>query len=112
MSAGERTRRQRGRLHDGPPGANAHAGDAVTKLAKRVATLHTYPMAELPAIKRRLIQQGVDVIDVGAGDADFPPPPVAAGAVPKALPESSMSRYSSQNRPPALRAAASATRLP
>ena len=49
----------------------------MTKLAKRVATLHTYPMAELPAIKRRLIQQGVDVIDVGAGDADFPPPPVA-----------------------------------
>ena len=55
----------------------------MTKLAKRVATLHTYPMAELPAIKRRLIQQGVDVIDVGAGDADLPPPPVAVEAIPR-----------------------------
>ena len=39
--------------------------------SKRVTLLPGYPMAELPAIKRRLIQQGVDVIDVGAGDADF-----------------------------------------
>src|SRR3989442_111146 len=31
-------------------------------------------MAEIPAIKRRLVAQGVDVIDLGAGDADFPPP--------------------------------------
>src|SRR2546428_7869110 len=96
MSAGERTRRQRGRLHDGPPGANAHAGDAVTKLAKRVATLHTYPMAELPAIKRRLIEQGVDVIDVGAGDADFPPPDVAVKALTRAGQDPAMSRYAFQ----------------
>src|SRR2546427_9415896 len=108
MSAGERTRRQRGRLHDGPPGANAHAGDAVTKLAKRVATLHTYPMAELPAIKRRLIQQGVDVIDVGAGDADFPPPPVAVEAIAKALRDPAMSRYAFQLGLPAFREAAAA----
>src|SRR2546426_7883071 len=108
MSAGERTRRQRGRLHDGPPGANAHAGDAVTKLAKRVATLHTYPMAELPAIKRHLIQQGVDVIDVGAGDADFPPPPVAVEAVPPALQDPAVSRHPFHLRPPTLPAAAAA----
>src|SRR5205809_731315 len=34
-------------------------------------------MAEIPAIKRRLMQQGVDVIDVGAGDADLAPPKLA-----------------------------------
>src|SRR6266581_3403337 len=43
--------------------------------SKRVALLPTYPMAELPAIKRRLIEQGVDVIDVGAGDAAIVPVP-------------------------------------
>jgi len=45
----------------------------VTPFSKRLAALPTYPMAEIPAIKRRLVQQGVDVIDVGAGDADFAP---------------------------------------
>ena len=80
----------------------------MTKLAKRVATLHTYPMAELPAIKRRLIQQGVDVIDVGAGDADFPPPPVAVEAIAKALRDPAMSRYAFQLGLPAFREAAAA----
>ncbi len=46
----------------------------MTKFSRRIAALPTYPMAEIPAIKRRLISQGVDVIDVGAGDADFAPP--------------------------------------
>ena len=37
----------------------------MTGFSKRVAQLPTYPMAELPAIKRRLIEQGVDVIALG-----------------------------------------------
>ena len=52
----------------------------MTKLSKRLGELPGYPMAEIPSIKRRLIQQGMDLIDVGAGDADFPPPPVAVEA--------------------------------
>src|SRR6266704_3260100 len=64
--------------------------------SKRVALLPTYPMAELPAIKRRLIEQGVDVIDVGAGDADFPPPEVAVMALTRALQDPAMSRYEFQ----------------
>src|SRR6266496_3941616 len=48
----------------------------VAGFSKRVGALPTYPMAELPAIKRKLIEQGVDLIDVRAGDADFPPPDV------------------------------------
>src|SRR5881628_1965990 len=53
-------------------------------------------MAELPAIKRRLIEQGVDVIDVGAGDADFPPPDIAVKALTRAVQDPTMSRYAFQ----------------
>lgn len=63
-------------------------------------------MAELPAIKRRLIQQGVDVIDVGAGDADFPPPRVAVEALAHAAQDAAMSRYAFQLGLPAFREAA------
>src|SRR6266702_1828424 len=76
--------------------------------SKRVALLPTYPMAELPAIKRRLIEQGVDVIDVGAGDADFPPPEVAVKALTRALQDPAMSRYGFQLGLPAFREAAAA----
>ncbi len=76
--------------------------------SKRVGALPTYPMAELPAIKRRLIEQGVDLIDVGAGDADFPPPDVAVKAVARALQDPTMSRYAFQLGLPAFREAAAA----
>src|SRR6266852_1258067 len=76
--------------------------------SRRVTQLPTYPMAELPAIKRRLIEQGVDLIDVGAGDADFPPPDVAVKAVARALQDPAMSRYAFQLGLPAFREAAAA----
>src|SRR5256885_3018364 len=65
-------------------------------------------MAELPAIKRRVIQQGVDVIDVGAGDADLAPPRVAVEALTRALQDPAMSRYAFQIGLPAFREAAAA----
>jgi LL-diaminopimelate aminotransferase len=65
-------------------------------------------MAELPAIKRRLIEQGVDVIDVGAGDADFAPPEIAVKALARALQDPGMSRYAFQLGLPAFREAAAA----
>ncbi|PYP69191.1 MAG: LL-diaminopimelate aminotransferase, partial [Gemmatimonadetes bacterium] len=52
----------------------------MTRFSSRLSSLPRYPMAEIPAIKRRLMQEGVDVIDVGAGDADFPPPEAAVEA--------------------------------
>ena len=76
--------------------------------SKRVARLPTYPMAELPAIKRRLIEQGVDVIDVGAGDADFAPPEIAVKALSRALQDPSMSRYAFQLGLPTFRESAAA----
>jgi LL-diaminopimelate aminotransferase len=80
----------------------------VTQFSKRLAALPTYPMAEIPAIKRRLVQQGVDVIDVGAGDADFAPPEVAVDALSRALRDPAMSRYAFQMGLPAFREAAAA----
>lgn len=68
----------------------------MTKLSKRISDLPGYPMAEIPSIKRRLLQQGVDLIDVGAGDADFPPPPVAVEALARAARDPAMSRYGFQ----------------
>ena len=80
----------------------------MTGFSKRVAQLPTYPMAELPAIKRRLIEQGVDVIDVGAGDADFAPPDIAVKALTRALQDPAMSRYAFQLGLPAFRESAAA----
>lgn len=65
-------------------------------------------MAELPAIKRRLLQQGVDLIDVGAGDADFAPPRVAVETLARAAQDPAMSRYAFQIGLPAFREAAAA----
>jgi LL-diaminopimelate aminotransferase len=78
----------------------------VTKLSKRVGELPGYPMADLPAIKRRLVQQGVDIIDVGAGDADFAPPEIAVDALVRAARDPTMSRYAFQLGLPAFREAA------
>ena len=68
----------------------------MTKLSKRLSELPDYPMAEIPAIKRRLQQQGVDVIDIGAGDADSPPPAIAVEALARAARDPAMSRYGFQ----------------
>src|SRR5687767_2466427 len=52
-----------------------------------------YPLAHVPAKKRELLQRGVDVIDLGAGDADLAPPPAAVAAIEKAAHTPSMGRY-------------------
>ena len=55
-----------------------------------------YPLAEVPRIRRELRAQGVDVIDLGAGDADLAPPPAAVEALKRAADEVPMSRYGFQ----------------
>ena len=50
----------------------------------RLNVLPPYPLAHIPQRKRDLIARGVDVIDLGAGDADLPPPPAAVEALAKA----------------------------
>jgi LL-diaminopimelate aminotransferase len=64
--------------------------------SKRVQSLPGYPLAEIPSIKRRLLDAGVDVIDLGAGDNDTPPPGVAVQAMTTALENPALSKYGFQ----------------
>ena len=52
-----------------------------------------YPLAAIPQKKRELAARGVDVIDLGAGDADLAPPPAAVAALERAARTPAMSRY-------------------
>src|SRR5690606_10014589 len=54
-------------------------------------------------LKRELRTQGVDLIDLGAGDADLPPPPAALAALAAAAENPANSRYSFQLGLPAFR---------
>lgn len=63
------------------------------KLAGRFQTLPEYPLAAIPQKKRDLLARGVDVIDLGAGDADLAPPPRAVEALRNAVQVPTMSRY-------------------
>jgi LL-diaminopimelate aminotransferase len=62
----------------------------------RVQSLPGYPLAEIPTIKRRLIEAGMDVVDLGAGDNDTPPPSVAVEAMTSALRNPALSKYGFQ----------------
>ncbi len=59
----------------------------------RMATLPAYPLAHIPARKRALLAAGVDVIDLGAGDADLAAPDAAIAALHQATGEPAMHRY-------------------
>ena len=77
------------------------------EISARVLSLPGYPLAEIPSIKRRLIESGVDVIDMGAGDNDAPPPRAAITAMTDALADPAYSKYGFQQGLPAFRQAAS-----
>ncbi|MFI5207807.1 MAG: aminotransferase class I/II-fold pyridoxal phosphate-dependent enzyme [Gemmatimonadales bacterium] len=72
-------------------------------IAARVGQLPAYPLAHIPRLKRELIAKGVDVIDLGAGDADFMPPQVAIDSLKAALAKPAMHRYGFQIGLPAFR---------
>ena len=63
------------------------------EIAARFQTLPEYPLALIPQKKRQLIARGVDVIDLGAGDADLAPPPKAVEALARAVHTPAMNRY-------------------
>lgn len=71
--------------------------------AQRMQTFPAYPLADVPQIKRELVARGVDVIDLGAGDADLAPPPAAIQALTEAVRNPAMSRYAFQLGLPAFR---------
>jgi LL-diaminopimelate aminotransferase len=61
--------------------------------ARRIDRLPVYALAAIPQKKRELLARGVDVIDLGAGDADLPPPPNAVEALANAARVPAMHRY-------------------
>ncbi len=73
------------------------------KFSKQFTTLPPYALADVPAIKAELIERGVDVIDLGAGDADQMPPPEVIEAIQKAVTEERFSRYPFQRGLPEFR---------
>jgi LL-diaminopimelate aminotransferase len=77
------------------------------EFSQRLHALPGYPLAEIPSIKRRLIAAGMDVIDLGAGDNDTPPPAVAVEAMTEALHQPAYSKYGFQQGLPAFRQASS-----
>lgn len=76
------------------------------QISDRVGQLPGYPLAKIPTIKRRLIEAGVDVIDLGAGDADGPPPKAVVDALKAALDVTANHKYGFQQGLPAYREAA------
>ena len=76
-------------------------------LSQKLGRLPGYPLAGIPELRRGLEAQGVDVIDLGAGDADLAPPPAAVEALARAARDPLMSRYPFQLGYPPLREAVS-----
>ncbi|HYV96016.1 MAG TPA: aminotransferase class I/II-fold pyridoxal phosphate-dependent enzyme, partial [Gemmatimonadaceae bacterium] len=74
----------------------------------RFNSLPPYFLANIPEKKRALIAKGVDVIDLGAGDADLAPPKAAIEAMRTVLDEPTIHRYGFGLGLPAFREAACA----
>ena len=74
----------------------------------RLDRLPGYPLADVPRLRRELRAAGVDVLDLGAGDADLAPPPAAVEALKSAVDDPAMSRYPFQLGLPAFREAVAA----
>jgi LL-diaminopimelate aminotransferase len=65
----------------------------VPPYTQRILNLPPYPLANIPQKKRELIARGVDLIDLGAGDADLAPPEAALVRMTEAVREPAMGRY-------------------
>jgi LL-diaminopimelate aminotransferase len=65
----------------------------VPELTDRFRSLPVYMLAGIPARKRELIARGVDVIDLGAGDADLAPPAAVVRAMQEAVTKPALGRY-------------------
>jgi LL-diaminopimelate aminotransferase len=66
------------------------------RVHRRFDEFPPYPLAEVPRIRRELRATGVDVIDLGAGDADLAPPPAAVGALKAGADNPMLGRYGFQ----------------
>ena len=62
-------------------------------LAQRFENLPEYVLARIPQKKHELLKRGVDVIDLGAGDADLMPPEAALRRLGEVIYIPQMNRY-------------------
>ncbi len=65
-------------------------------LSSRISEQRASPISNLLAAKRRLLDEGRDLIDLSLADPAFPPPAVAVAEVTEAFADPSMSRYGYQ----------------
>jgi LL-diaminopimelate aminotransferase len=72
---------------------------------ERYRALPPFPLAGMKAIRQRIEAEGVDVIDLGAGDAPLDPPPAVVDALREVAGDNSHSRYPFQMGLPAFREA-------
>ena len=63
------------------------------ELSHRFLNLPPYPLAGIPEARKRLKAEGVDLIDLSAGDADLAPPPAAVEGIRQAVGDPAFSRY-------------------
>ncbi|MDH3225095.1 MAG: aminotransferase class I/II-fold pyridoxal phosphate-dependent enzyme, partial [Gemmatimonadota bacterium] len=66
------------------------------ELSSAMGLLPDYPLAAIPGIKRDLMANGVDVIDLGAGDAHLLPPAHVLDTLREAVGDVGLSRYGFQ----------------
>lgn len=60
---------------------------------EKFVSLPPYPLSHVPLRKKELLERGVDVIDLGAGDADLAPPAAAIEEIARVSRDPRMSRY-------------------
>lgn len=75
------------------------------RTSERFASLPPYPLAEMKVMRRRMEADGVDIIDLGAGDAPLDPPPAVLETLREAVGHNRNSRYAFQAGHPEYRAA-------
>jgi LL-diaminopimelate aminotransferase len=75
------------------------------RTGERFGRLPGYPLAGMNDVRRRVEASGVDVIDLGTGDAEIPPPPAAVEALERTAGDLAYSRYGFQSGLPAFREA-------
>jgi len=78
---------------------------SLPRFSSDFARLPGYALADIPEVIQRLREQGVEVIDLGAGDSDLPPPPAAVEALREAVGDPDQSRYAFQTGLPRFRRA-------
>jgi len=78
------------------------------RTSERFGALPAYPLAGMKEIRRKIEAAGVDVIDLGTGDAQLDPPPAVVERLRSVAGELAYSRYGFQAGLPDLRDAVAA----